>query len=591
LIGRLLYDCDGAFEDQLAAVSRASIAKGAALDLSLLTDGLRAEREQGITIDVAYRYFATARRKFIIADAPGHEQYTRNMVTGASHSDLLVLLVDSRKGILSQTRRHLYVAWLLGIRQVILAVNKMDLVYFEQKVFQSIQDTFSRLGNSLSALNSWVIPVSALDGDNVAARSERMPWYHGPSLLELLESIPVQTAHHESPLRFPIQLVVRPNQDFRGYAGQIASGVMKPQQEVVVLPGGQRATIEQVLLDSKTVEETFYPMSVMVCLKEHLDVGRGDMLVDAHNPPTATKRFQARLIWMSANPLRPNEAYLLKHSSQVVCASVTALRRKVDVNTLEAIAADALELNDIGEVEIETHKPVFCDPYVENRLTGSFILIDPTENSTVAAGTILRPVIDEAGVSNNGAGRRATAARSAFHPGLTVWFAGLSGPGKTAICRSVLTELLVRGIRAELLDDEAIRELLDRDPGFDKGNADEDIPKIGFVARLMARHGVLVLVSAASQPCSSLEQVRAKAGNFLEVHVNTSPQTYEQRDQQSSYNNGRNGQPYPFTKIDSPDETLLSPDIECHAGREAVKESVEKVVAAILRTPGFSSEQ
>jgi bifunctional enzyme CysN/CysC len=589
LIGRLLCDCDGAFEDQLAAVSRASIAKGTALDLSLLTDGLRAEREQGITIDVAYRYFATARRKFIIADAPGHEQYTRNMVTGASHSDLLVLLVDSRKGILSQTCRHLYVAWLLGIRQVILAVNKMDLVYFEQRAFQKIQDAFSRLGNSLTDLNFWVVPVSARDGDNIAARSERMPWYHGPSLLELLESIPVQTAHHESPLRFPIQLVVRPNQDFRGYAGQIASGVMKPRQEVIVLPSGQRATIEQVLLHSNTVEETFYPMSVMVCLKEHLDIGRGDMLADVHNPPSVTKRFQARLIWMSANPLRTNEKYLLKHSSQVVCASVTSLMRKVDVNTLETIAADALEFNDIGEVEIETHKPLFCDPYVQNRLTGSFILIDPTENSTIAAGTI-QLVIDEAGISNNGAGRRATAGSSAFHSGLTVWFTGLSGPYKTAICHAVLTELLVRGIQAELLDDKAFREFLDRGPGSDNASADMDIRKIGFVARLVARHGVLVLVSANSQPGSGLEELRLKTGNFMNVHVNTSPQTCEPRVHQGSYSNGRNGEPYPFTKMDRSGEKPLLPDIECYAAENTVKESVEKVLAAVLQAPGFNEQ-
>ena len=570
----------------MAAVSRASNAKGMALDLALLTDGLRAEREQGITIDVAYRYFATARRKFIIADAPGHEQYTRNMVTGASHSDLLVLLVDARKGILPQTRRHLYVAWLLGIREVILAVNKMDLAHFEQEVFQQFEHSFLQLARSLQGLNSSLIPLSALEGDNVVSRSDRMPWYQGPSLLEILESIPAQGSPDNLPLRFPVQLVVRPNQDFRAYGGQIASGVMKPQQELIAFPCGHRATIEQAFLYSNTMEEAFYPMSVMVSLKEHLDLGRGDMLADPNNPPAATKRFAARLIWMSAKPLRQNEPYLLKHTSQIVCASVIALRHKIDVNTMGQTTANVMQLNDIGDVEIETHKPIFCDSYSCNRLTGSFILIDPMENSTTAAGTILAPAVAEPCLSSNGTLQHSIPANGASHRGLTVWFTGLSGAGKSTICRAVQTELLARGIQAELLDGDIIREHLNRDLGFGKEDRNENIRRIGFIAHLLTRNGVLVLVAAISPYRSTREEVRAKIGNFLEVYVNAPLQICEQRDQKGLYQKARSGQLCSFTGIDDPYEPPRSPEVECRTDQETVKESVDKVIAAILKSPG-----
>lgn len=573
------------------AVSRASSAKQTGLDLSLLTDGLRAEREQRITIDVAYRYFATSRRKFIIADTPGHEQYTRNMVTGASHSDLLVLLIDARKGILPQTRRHLYVAWLLGIREVVVAVNKMDLVHFEQEIFQQIHDPFLELAHTLDRLNASLIPLSALEGDNVAYRSNRMPWYCGPSLLEMLESVPAQSGWHDSPVRFPVQLVVRPNQDFRGYAGTIASGVMKPRQKLKALPSGQQATIEQVLLYSNSLEEAFYPMSVMITLKEHLDLGRGDMIVDPENPPAAAKRFAARLIWMSANPLRQNEPYLLKCTNQIVCACVTAVRHKIDVNTMGLGTSNGLQLNDIGDVEIETHKAIFCDPYFCNRPTGSFILIDPMENSTIAAGTILKPVPEDPYLTSNGVYRHSTVSKHTLPLGLTVWFTGLSGAGKTTICRAVQTELLARRIQAELLDGDVIREHLSRDLGFGKEDRNENIRRIGFVAHLLTRNGVLVLVSAISPYRLTREEVRNKIGDFLEVYVNAPLEVCEQRDQKGLYKRARNGQLRSFTGINDPYEPPLTPEVECRTDRETVKESVDKVMSAILKSPWLSGKQ
>ena len=392
LIGRLLYDSKGVYEDQLASVRKATrnlTTNG--LDLSLLTDGLRAEREQGITIDVAYRYFATPKRKFIIADTPGHEQYTRNMATGASTANLAVILIDARYGVLPQSRRHAFIASLLGIPHLLVAVNKMDLVDFREEVFTSIRNDFASFAEQLGERDIRYVPISALLGDNVVGRSAKTPWYDGPSLLEHLETVPIDQDFNLSELRFPVQYVIRPNLDFRGFAGQVASGVIRRGDPITVLPSGRTSRVRSIVTYDGELEEAFAPMSVTVCLEDEIDISRGDMLVHADNRPHAGRRFEATVVWMNQKPLEEHRPYLLKHSTQMVQARVRELRHKININTLGHERASQLQLNEIGLVSIEAQRPIFFDAYRKNRATGGFILIDPISNETLGAGMIARP--------------------------------------------------------------------------------------------------------------------------------------------------------------------------------------------------------
>jgi sulfate adenylyltransferase large subunit len=389
LIGRLLYDSKGVYEDQLAAVKNSSVNRSTGpIDFSLLTDGLRAEREQGITIDVAYRYFATPKRKFIIADTPGHEQYTRNMATGASTAHLAIVLVDARKGILPQSRRHAFIASLLGIPYVVVAVNKMDLIEFDQDKFEQICQDFREFARDLSLRNVIFLPISALDGDNVVTRSPRTPWYQGPSLLEYLETVPVETGMAAQPMRFPVQYVIRPNLDFRGFAGQIASGVVKKGDPVMVLPSGRTSRVKSIVTYDGELEQAAAPKSVTITLENEIDISRGDMLVPPSEMPHASRRFDAHVVWMHPEPMQPGKDYLLKQTTLQTRCQITRLHHRVDVNTLGAKPAGGLELNEIGLVQVEAHRPVFFDSYKRNRATGGFILIDPLINATVAAGMI-----------------------------------------------------------------------------------------------------------------------------------------------------------------------------------------------------------
>ncbi|MGC2698302.1 MAG: adenylyl-sulfate kinase [Candidatus Angelobacter sp.] len=580
LIGRLLHDSGAVYEDELASMAKRSSANGHKFDPSLVTDGLKAEREQGITIDVAYRYFSTPRRKFIIADTPGHEQYTRNMITGASTAQTAVLLMDARKGVLPQTRRHTYIVWLLGIRSIIVALNKMDLVGFDPAIYEKLKQEFLECAASLNFHEIQFVPVSALDGDNIIAKSERMPWYDGPFLLEALESIETHDDPYSEPFRLPVQTVIRSNQDFRGYGGQIVSGKVRSNQELLVLPSERYVTVDEIDLYEQKLGEAFAPMSVLLSLKEHTDLGRGDMLCDPQYPPAQAKRFRAKLVWMSPEPLKIGEPYLLKHTTQTACMSVLSLLHKTDIHTLEEVPADSLQLNEIGEVEIETHKPIFCDPYAVNKATGNFIVIHPTHNATVAGGIILQPhkqAANDGGVSlsmsnGNGTGN-----------GLTIWITGLSGAGKTTICQAVHTELLARGIRAETLDGDVIRKHLSRDLGYTKSERNENIRRIGFVAQLLTRNGVAVLVSAISPYRAIREEIRANIGNFIEVFANAPLEVCEQRDPKGLYSRARAGQFQGFTGIDDPYEPPVSPEVECRTDLESTKESVDKVVAAILK--------
>jgi sulfate adenylyltransferase large subunit len=395
LIGRLLYDSKGVYEDQLASVRKATrnLTTGG-LDLSLLTDGLRAEREQGITIDVAYRYFSTPKRKFIIADTPGHEQYTRNMATGASTANLAIILVDARLGILPQSRRHAYIAALLGIPNLVVAVNKMDLVDYSEEVFSALRDEFSAFIGQFHVPGIQFIPISALKGDNVVRTSSRMPWYEGPCLLEHLETVPISNDRNLQNLRFPVQYVIRPNLDFRGFAGQIASGEVRPDDAVTVLPSGHSSPVKSIVTRDGELEQASAPMSVTICLEDEIDISRGDMLVHTSDQPHAGRRIEAAVVWMSAKPLEPHQPYLLKHTTQTVQARVRGVLHRVDINTLDHAPAARLHLNEIGVVSIESQRPLFFDPYRRNRATGSFILIDPIGNETLGAGMITRPWSD-----------------------------------------------------------------------------------------------------------------------------------------------------------------------------------------------------
>jgi len=561
LIGRLLHDTRGVYEDQLESVRKASRDSNAeGFDLSLITDGLRAEREQAITIDVAYRYFQTPRRKFIIADTPGHEQYTRNMATGASTASLAVILLDARHGVLQQSRRHAYIAALLGIRKLAVAVNKMDLVDFRQDVFERIRDEFVAVALKLGVEEPFFVPVSARDGDNVARRGARTPWYEGPSLLEYLENVEVEPAGSDGPLRFPVQLAIRPHLDFRGYAGQIVSGRLRVGDRVLALPSG---------LESRVASLEDPEVCPTVCLVDQIDISRGDMLVDPAAPPSVGCEFAATLIWMAAEPLRAESAYLLKHTTRQVCADVRSVRHVMDMRTLDPGPAAELKLNDIAEVEIETHHPIFFDPYKENRTTGSFILIDMISNRTVAAGMILEQL------------GRAPRTIAQPHHGLTVWFTGLSGSGKTTLCRAVHERLAARGCRLELLDGDTVRKHLSKGLGFSREDRDENIRRIGFVAGLLTRNGVIALAAAISPYRAVRDEVRASIGDFVEVYVNAPLEVCEARDPKGLYRKARAGQLPAFTGIDDPYEPPLQPEVECRTDRETLEECIAKVLAAV----------
>ncbi len=577
LIGRLLYEANAIYEDQLSSVKKASTAKHVDLDLSLLTDGLRAEREQGITIDVAYRYFSTPRRSFIIADAPGHEQYTRNMATGSSTAELALILVDARKGVLTQTRRHTLIAWLLGIRRMVVAINKMDLVGYQKQVYDSIRADFEKCVEAFPGVQLHFLPLSALGGENVLRSNGSMPWYSGPSLLELLETLPAKPPVSAS-FRFPVQSVIRPNQDFRGYAGQVSSGTVKVGDEVLALPSGQRATVDAILLQTRNLEKAEASQSIVLTLSKHIDLGRGDMLVSPENPAKATTRITSNLIWLSSAPLQQDTRYLIKHTTQTVCGRVLRLDKKIDIDTFAEVEGDSLNFNEIGKVQFELHSPIFGDVYRDNRATGSFIVIDPRTNDTVAAGMITEVapgMAERAGDTDAGS-------RVALRHGVTVWFTGLSGAGKTTICRAVETELLANGLQVEVIDGDVIRKYLCKDLGFSKSDRDENIRRIAFVAKMLTRNGVVVLVSAISPYRAAREEARRSIGDFVEVFVNTPLEVCELRDAKDLYKKAREGSIHGFTGIDDPYEAPLAAEIVCDTSRQNVREVSAKVVATVM---------
>jgi sulfate adenylyltransferase large subunit len=517
LIGRLLYDSKGVYEDQLASVKKASVNRSAGpIDFSLLTDGLRAEREQGITIDVAYRYFATPKRKFIIADTPGHEQYTRNMATGASTAQLAIVLVDARKGVLPQSRRHAYIASLLGIPHVVVAVNKMDLVDHSRSVFEQIRADFRHFARDLEIPNLYFIPISALEGDNVVAASSRMPWYTEGTLLDLLEHVPIEIRVSDE-MRFPVQYVVRPTLDFRGYAGQVAGGTIRRGDPVMALPSGRTTRVRSIVTYDGELEAARPPMSVTVTLEDEIDISRGDMLVSPSKMPHVSRRFQASVVWMHQDPLLADKPYLLKHGAQQGPATVISILNRVDVNTLAKMPASQLHLNEIGTIEVETHRPIFFDAYRKNRNTGSFILIDPISNATVGAGMILeRSAQDERGRKSLLEGvvfdrSRLTAAERwdrMGHRPVTIWLTA-----RIDLAYMLERELFDRGCFVHVLADEVESSL---------------VPEL---AKMSSAAGLITICSIASGQPEELERARALVGPDYFVHID--PQSLPSRDEEA----------------------------------------------------------
>ncbi len=581
LIGRLLYDAGGVYEDQLASVQRASEEKDRSLDFSLITDGLRAERDQSITIDVAYRYFATARRKFIVADVPGHAQYTRNMVTGASTADLAVLLIDARKGVLEQTRRHAYIAWLLGIRRIIVAVNKMDLVGMEQSKFVALCEEYAEAARCLDSVETHFVPICALEGDNVVSRSERLPWYEGPTLLDLLETISIGTADDDAGLRFIVQRAIRAGDDFCGYAGRVVAGVLREGMEIVAMPSRQRARISQVSLYTQVLDYAQPPQSVTLTLDDDLAVDRGDMLAAPDDLPSATTCVTANLIWMSRTPLRINAPYLIKQIAHTLPGAVSRLFHRMDIDTFRQVASETLEINECGLVQLEMQRPMLCDSYAQNRTTGSFILIDPGDNDTVAAGMIVethpRPADNSTVESGLAPGQQR---------GITAWLTGLSGAGKSTIAEAVCSELLARGVRAQVLDADVLRRDLNRDLGFSKEDRDENVRRIGFFAGLLTRQGVVVLVAAIAPYRAAREEVRRSIEDFIEVYVNAPLSVCEERDPKGLYKRARSGELHGFTGIDDPYEKPLAAEVQVNTHEQPLNASVDAVLDAILSRLG-----
>jgi bifunctional enzyme CysN/CysC len=573
LIGRLLFDSKAIFEDQLESVEASSTARGhSAPDLALLTDGLRAEREQGITIDVAYRYFATPKRKFIIADTPGHIQYTRNMVTGASTADAALILIDARNGVLEQSRRHAFLASLLGIPHLVMCINKMDLVDYSQARFDEIRSEFRRFATKLDVHDLSFIPISALAGDNVVTVSDRTSWYEGSSLLHHLEDLHVASDRNLIDARFPVQYVIRPHQstdavlhDFRGYAGTVAGGVFRPDDEVTVLPSGFSTTVKAVWGPGGTaLKEGFAEQAVTLELADQIDIARGDMICRPANRPHSGQDIDAMIAWMDErSSLRSGATYLLQHTTRSTRVSVKELEYRLDINTLHRDeTADDLELNEIGRIRMRTQQPLQFDAYRRNRETGSFILIDEATNNTVAAGMILGPTTHESNVVwHGGAVERAQRATS----GMTIWITGLSGSGKSTLAVELERRLVASGRPAYLLDGDNLRHGLNSDLGFSVADRGENVRRVGEVAKLMADAGVVTVVSLVSPYRVDRDRARAahaEAGlGFLEVFMDTPLDVCEARDPKGMYARARAGAITGFTGIDDPYEAPQSPDL------------------------------
>jgi bifunctional enzyme CysN/CysC len=590
LIGRLLYESNMLFDDQISqleADSKKLGTQGGELDFALLVDGLSAEREQGITIDVAYRFFSTARRKFIVADTPGHEQYTRNMITGASTADLAVILIDARKGVLTQTRRHSHLVALIGIRRVVLAINKMDLVGYDRAVFEQIDSDYRAFAAGLGLTDIVSIPLSALRGDNVIARSTHMPWYEGPTLMGYLDAVPLAVrAPKDEPFRLPVQWVNRPHLNFRGYAGSVASGEIRLGDRIRVLPSGKESRVTSVITPSGEVDAASSGDAVTLTLADEIDISRGDMIARADAPPEVADQFEATLVWMHDEPLLPGRPYLVKLGTHTAGATFGMPKYKIDVNTREHLAARTLALNEIGVCNLSLDRPVAFDPYTQNRHTGGIIVIDRLTNDTVGAGMLhfaLRRAHNVHWQSVD-VDRGARAALMRQTPRI-VWLTGLSGAGKSTIANLVEKKLHALGKHTYLLDGDNVRHGLNRDLGFTQADRVENIRRVAEVARLMVDAGLIALVSFISPFRAERDMARALVGpgEFVEVFVDTPLPVAEERDPKGLYKKARRGELSHFTGIDSPYEPPEGPEIRIDTLAERPEEAAERIVAHLLR--------
>jgi bifunctional enzyme CysN/CysC len=598
LIGRLLYDSKMIFEDQLEALeadSKRIGTQGQNIDFALLVDGLAAEREQGITIDVAYRFFATQRRKFIVADTPGHEQYTRNMVTGASTADLAVILIDARKGVLTQTRRHSYLAHLIGIRKIVLAVNKMDLVDYDQSKFDAIVADYGVFADSLGISSVVSIPISSLLGDNITAVSSNTPWYAGPPLLEHLESVEIDsTAAQLRPFRMPVQWVNRPNLDFRGFAGLVTDGQIRPGDSIRVLPSGRISSVSRIVTLGADLAVAAAGQSVTITLADELDCSRGDLLAAGDDPPEIADQFEAAIVWMADEPLLPGRPYWLKLGTQFVTATIHGPKYQVNVSTLEHLAAKTLGLNAIGIANLSTDRPLVFEPYETSRDLGGFILIDKISNATVAAGMLHFALRRSSNVHWQALDiDRAAHARLKHQRPRLLWFTGLSGAGKSSIANLVQKKLYALGKHSFLLDGDNIRHGLNKDLGFTDADRVENIRRIGEVARLMTDAGLIVLTAFISPFRAERRMVRGMTppGEFIEIYVETSLAVAEQRDAKGLYKKARAGELKNFTGIDSPYEPPEHPEIRVNTETTSADQAAEEIVAYVLRTSDDQSDQ
>jgi len=591
LIGRLLYDSKMIFEDQLASLeadSKRVGTQGQEIDFALLVDGLAAEREQGITIDVAYRFFATEKRKFIVADTPGHEQYTRNMVTGASTADLAVILIDARKGVLTQTRRHSYLAHLLGIRHIVLAVNKMDLIGYDQAAYDAIVADYRGFAESIGIRGFTPIPISGFKGDNITGLSENTPWFAGPALLDHLERVEVEAeADRAKPFRLPVQWVNRPNLDFRGFAGLIAGGTVKPGDAVRILPSGRTTTVSRIVAMGGDRAEAGAGESVTLTLADEVDCSRGDVIAAADAPPQVADQFKATIVWMDQSELLPGRAYWLKLGTQTVSVIIREPEHAIDVNTLAHVSARTLKLNDIGVAEIASDRPIVFEPYADSHDLGGFILIDKASNATVGAGMLHHALRRAQNVHWQAMEitREAHAAQKGQQSRL-LWFTGLSGSGKSTIANLVEKKLHAMGKHSFLLDGDNIRHGLNRDLGFSDADRVENIRRVGEVAKLMTDAGLIVLTAFISPFRAEREMVRAMLaqGEFFEIFIDTPIAEAERRDPKGLYRKARAGEIANFTGISSPYEAPESPEIRIDTTKETPEAAAERIVETIMGT-------
>jgi len=585
LIGRLLYDGDMLFQDQLAALeadSKKVGTQGDNLDFALLLDGLTAEREQGITIDVAYRFFSSATRKFIIADTPGHEQYTRNMVTGASTADAAILLIDARKGMLTQTRRHAYIASLLGVRQVLLAVNKMDLVDFSEDTFVAIDDGFHAFARQIGLEHVWCVPVSALKGDNILRPSDRTPWYHGPTVMDYLQTVEVDDARLEAaPFRLPVQWVNRPHADFRGYAGMVVSGTIRPGDSVRVQPSGRESRVSRIVTYDGDLTQAMPGQSITLVLADEVDVSRGDIICSADAAAGVADQFEATIVWMSDHPMLPGRSYWLKIGTKTVSATIGQSKYRVNVNTLEHLAAKKLDLNEIGVCNISVDRPIAFDAYKDNRDTGGFILIDRLSNTTVGAGLLhfaLRRAHNIHWQATD-VDKRVRSAQKG-QTACVLWFTGLSGAGKSTIANLVEKKLAGRGLHTYLLDGDNVRHGLNRDLGFTEEDRVENIRRVAEVAKLMVDAGLIVLVAFISPFRSERRMARGlvEDGEFIEIFIDTPLRVAEERDPKGLYKKARRDELKNFTGIDSPYEAPEHAELRIDTTANTPEEGTELVI-------------